>query len=158
MVNGDIRSSEVLLVDENGKNLGKTSTSIALAKARDVQMDLVHVGGTSLLPVCKIADYGKMRYESSKNKPSKKQDHVKEMMFKLRIDDHDLEIKKKKIRSFISKSMKVKFGVTLMRRERSFKKEAKEKLDKHVEDLLDVAKIDDTKINDLSVVVMLSPL
>ncbi len=139
--NERIRIHEVLLIHE-GQNLGVMKTQDALAKARDVGLDLVEVSPTSRPPVCQIMDYGKYMYEKNK----KKKQHVvkeKEVSFRYVIDDHDLETKANQIRKFIGKGHKVKVVVKFKAREKAHKDKgfvALEKLIMMLEDVVSVEK------------------
>ena len=83
-------------------------------------MDLIEVGPNSKPPVCKILDYGKLKYEEKKKQQlSKKKQHVikvKEIRLRPRIDDHDLMTKLNHGRKFLQDGAKLK--VTLMFRGR----------------------------------------
>ena len=96
-LNEDITSSEVRLISEDGEQLGVVSIEVALDKAREVGLDLIEVGPNTKPPVCKILDYGKLKYEEKKKQQlSKKKQHVikvKEIRLRPRIDDHDLMTK-----------------------------------------------------------------
>jgi translation initiation factor IF-3 len=65
--------------------------------------------------VCKIADYGKMKYQSQKNKKSNTSASLKtkEIFISMTISDHDLNVKLNKIREFMDKKHNVIFGVKL---------------------------------------------
>ena len=115
-LNEDITSSEVRLISENGEQLGVVSIEVALEKAREVGLDLIEVGPNTKPPVCKILDYGKLKYEEKKKQQlSKKKQHVikvKEIRLRPRIDDHDLMTKLNQGRKFLQDGAKLK--VTLM--------------------------------------------
>ena len=104
-LNEDITSSEVRLISEDGEQLGVVSIEVALEKAREVGLDLIEVGPNTKPPVCKILDYGKLKYEEKKKQQlSKKKQHVikvKEIRLRPRIDDHDLMTKLNQGRKFL---------------------------------------------------------
>ncbi|OQY09517.1 MAG: translation initiation factor IF-3 [Fusobacteriia bacterium 4572_132] len=83
---------------------------------------LVEVAPGANPPVCKVMDYGKFKYEKEKTekeaKKKQKKIIVKEMKFKPRIESHDVEVKCKKIESFLKKGNKVKITLMLFGRER----------------------------------------
>ncbi|MHC4104822.1 MAG: translation initiation factor IF-3, partial [Planctomycetota bacterium] len=56
----------VRLIDESNNQVGIVETREALAKARDVGLDLVEVAPTSDPPVCRVMDYGKWQYEQKR--------------------------------------------------------------------------------------------
>ena len=63
-MNEQIRISPIRLIGPDGEQLGLVMTSLALEKAREAGMDLVEVAADERPPVCKILDYGKMRFAS----------------------------------------------------------------------------------------------
>ena len=63
-INEQIRDKEVRLIGENGEQLGIMSAREALDKAREADLDLIKIAPTAKPPVCKIADFGKFRYEA----------------------------------------------------------------------------------------------
>ncbi len=120
-VNHRIRAREVRLIGEDGGQLGIVSIEEALARARDLGLDLVEVAPQAQPPVCRIMDYGKLKYEQSKRaqEARKRQTtiQVKEIKMRPRTDVHDLEVKKKRIRKFIADGNKVKVTVRFRGRE-----------------------------------------
>ena len=108
------------MISEDGEQLGVVSIEVALEKAREVGLDLIEVGPNTKPPVCKILDYGKLKYEEKKKQQlSKKKQHVikvKEIRLRPRIDDHDLMTKLNQGRKFLQDGAKLK--VTLMFRGR----------------------------------------
>ena len=145
-LNEDITSSEVRLISEDGEQLGVVSIEVALEKAREVGLDLIEVGPNTKPPVCKILDYGKLKYEEKKKQQlSKKKQHVikvKEIRLRPRIDDHDLMTKLNQGRKFLQDGAKLK--VTLMFRGREMARVDLGKLvmEKVLEELSDVAEVE----------------
>jgi translation initiation factor IF-3 len=97
------------------------STRDAIAKAIDVGLDLVEVAGNVDPPVCKILDYGKLKYETQKKKSEarKKQKtiDVKEIKFRPNIEQHDYDVKMKAMRRFLEEGDKVKVTLRFRGRE-----------------------------------------
>lgn len=118
--NRQIKISPVRVVDEEGNQLGVIPTSEALRLAQDRGMDLVEVQPNSRPPVCKIIDFGKWKYDQKKklNEAKKKQKKVelKEIKFRPKTDQHDFEVKTKRIDKFLEDGNRVK--VTIMFRGR----------------------------------------
>ena len=108
------------LISESGEQLGVVSIEVAIEKAKDVGLDLIEVAPGSNPPVCRILDYGKLRYEEKKRQQlSKKKQHIikiKEIRLRPQIDDHDLSTKLNQGKKFLSEGAKLK--VTLMFRGR----------------------------------------
>jgi translation initiation factor IF-3 len=116
-----IRSDPVRLIDADGEMVGVVSRKEALQMAQEVQLDLVVVSPNAEPPVCKILDYGKLKYETQKkkNEARKKQKiiEVKEIKFRPNIDDHDYEVKMKAVRRFLEEGDKVKVTLRFRGRE-----------------------------------------
>ncbi len=87
----------------------------ALDIARDRNMDLVEISPNAIPPVCKIMDYGRYKYEQAKkeNEARKNQRTVtlKEIRMRPRTDDHDVEVKTRKIQEFLAEGDKVRVSV-----------------------------------------------
>ena len=134
------------MISEDGEQLGVVSIEVALEKAREVGLDLIEVGPNTKPPVCKILDYGKLKYEEKKKQQlSKKKQHVikvKEIRLRHRIDDHDLMTKLNQGRKFLLDGAKLK--VTLMFRGREMARVDLGKLvmEKVLEELSDVAEVE----------------
>ena len=145
-LNEDITSSEVRLISEDGEQLGVVSIEVALEKARDVGMDLIEVGPNTKPPVCKILDYGKLKYEEKKKQQlSKKKQHVikvKEIRLRPRIDDHDLMTKLNHGRKFLQDGAKLKVTLMFRGREMSRVDLGKLVMEKVLEELSDVAVVE----------------
>ena len=120
-INEHIESSEVMLIGAEGEQLGVVSKSDAIAKAQESGMDLVEVAGGAKPPVCKILDYGKLKYKEQKKAAEARKrsatNTVKELRIRYSTDKHDLETKIKKARQFIESGDKVRFQMRFRGRE-----------------------------------------
>jgi translation initiation factor IF-3 len=109
----------VRVIDE-GNQLGVMPLTEALAVAAKTGLDLVEVAPNSSPPVCRIMDYGKFRYQQNKKLQDAKKSQtiiqVKEIRIRPKTEEHDLQVKIKHIRKFLSQSDKVK--ITMMFRGR----------------------------------------
>ncbi|MBU8870317.1 MAG: translation initiation factor IF-3 [Gemmatimonadales bacterium] len=116
-----IRIPKVMVVDDDGEQLGVLDTVEALRLAEDKGLDLVEVAPTARPPVCKIMDYGKYKYEMSKKaRKARQASHtvkVKTIQFRPKTDDHDYQFKKKHIISFLEAGNKVKIVMRFRGRE-----------------------------------------
>ena len=113
--NNEITSKEVLLVSNGG--LDKVSLSDAMAEADKKGLDLVQVSEKEGMPICKIVDYSKIRYEeekkAKKNRKMNKTD-IKEIKMSYSIQENDLNIKVKNIARLLKRdSDKVRVHVVL---------------------------------------------
>ena len=115
LVNENIRFKEVLVIGSNGEQLGVMSRRQALDTAYEQDLDLLCVAPNAKVPVCKILDYGRYRFEAQKKaKEAKKNQHVTEVK-PLRlspvIDVHDFETKLKQATKWLQGDMKVKIDM-----------------------------------------------
>ncbi len=120
-VNEMIKIPELRVVDEEGEQIGVMSNEEALHLAQERGMDLIEISPNAKPPVCKIIDYGKYKYEQSKNahKAKKKQHitHLKEIKLSTKIEKHDIEFKMRNAEKFFAKGDKVKFTLRFRGRE-----------------------------------------
>lgn len=120
-VGKQIKAEQVRVVDEDGKQLGVFSLHQALKIAEEKGLDLVEIVPDANPPVCKIVDFGKFLYEQKKREKEAKKKHkvieVKEMYFSPTIQEHDITIKVRKIKEWLSDSSKVKISVRGVGRE-----------------------------------------
>lgn len=112
---------EVRVIDDEGKQLGIMAPYEALRIAREKTLDLVEVSPTAQPPVCRIMDFGKYLYEQEKKeRAAKKHQHVitvKEVKFRINVDEHDYETKKKHVLRFLEEGDKVKATIFFRGRE-----------------------------------------
>jgi translation initiation factor IF-3 len=143
-VNERIREPEIRVIGSEGEQLGVMTSDDALAKATDEGLDLVEVAPGSKPPVCRIMDYGRYKYEQKK-KQGKAKGHaasLKEIKMRPRTDDHDLETKLKKARSFLLEGDKVKVTVMYRGREMVHRNLGRVQLDRVVEMLGNLATVE----------------
>ena len=119
--NEQITASEVRVISSNGSQLGIISIREALNRAEDEGFDLVEVSPDAKPPVCKIIDYGKLKYKEQKSKKEAKKKQktieVKEIKMRPGIDTHDYQVKIKALNKFISGGNKVKVSMRFRGRE-----------------------------------------
>ncbi len=103
------------LIDENGEMIGVMPTQRALDIARERNLDLVEVQPNAIPPVCKLMDYGRYKYEQAKkeNEARKNQKTVtlKEIRLSPRTDEHDIDVKTRKIQEFLADGDRVRVSV-----------------------------------------------
>jgi translation initiation factor IF-3 len=145
-VNERIRVREVRVIGADSEQLGVMPPEVALEKAREVGLDLVEVAANSRPPVCRIMDYGRYKYEQKKKRTGKnKQAHaaaLKEVKLRPGTDMHDLTFKLNNARRFLMDGDKVKVTVMFRGREMVHTNRGREQLDQVVEQLKDVAKLE----------------
>ena len=119
--NEQITASEVRVISSTGAQLGIISIREALIHAEDEGFDLVEVSPDAKPPVCKILDYGKLKYKEQKSKKEAKKKQktveVKEIKMRPGIDKHDYEVKVKALLKFINGGNKVKVSMRFRGRE-----------------------------------------
>ena len=144
--NERITASEVRVISSSGKQLGIISIREALNYAEDEGFDLVEVSPDSNPPVCKIIDYGKLRYreQKSKKEAKKKQKTIEVKEIKLRpgIDKHDYLVKLKALSKFIGGGNKVKVSMRFRGREIEHKNLGMDMLKKLTEEVAEYAKVE----------------
>jgi translation initiation factor IF-3 len=114
-VNERIRAHQVRLIDENGENVGVMPPQRALEIARERNLDLVEISPNANPPVCKLMDYGRYKYEQAKreNEARKNQKTItlKEIRLSPRTDEHDVDVKTRKIQEFLAEGDRVRVSV-----------------------------------------------
>lgn len=124
-LNQDIRAPQLRVIGSDGRQLGILSRIEALQIAEQEGLDLVEISPEAKPPVAKIVDWGKYNYQRTKqlqkNKRNAKTLEVKQMRFGLKISDHDLGVKMKKVTSFLEVGHKVKITIFYRGRELAHK-------------------------------------
>ena len=120
-MNDAIRHPNVRLIGSDGEQLGVLTTEDARERAYDEGLDLVEVSAAADPPVCRIMNYDKFRYEQKKKlqEAKKKQTTVetKEIKFRPKTEEHDLNFKIKNIKKFLGQKNKVKITMRFRGRE-----------------------------------------
>lgn len=146
LVNEDIQFENVLVISEDGEQLGVLDRLTALKTAEDRGYDLVCVAPNAKVPVCKIMDYSKYRYDQIKKlKEAKKNQKVietKEIRLSPTIDVGDFNTKLKSARKFIMDGNKVKVSCRFRGRMIEHAENTIPLFTKFAEGLADIAKID----------------
>ena len=112
---------EVRVIGADGAQIGVIPTHEALKLAEEAGLELVEVNPRAAPPVCKIMDFGKFKYETSKKeKASRKHQStivLKEIKLRPKTDEHDFDFKVKHIRRFLGEGNKAKLVVIFRGRE-----------------------------------------
>ena len=160
-INGQIRAKEVQLISDTGEKLGMVPLARALEIAGEKKLDLVLVSPNSQVPVCKIMNYGKYKFEQSKKeKEAKKKQKVqetKELRITPNIEEHDFGFKAKNARKFLEDGNKVKITVRFRGRELNNVKSGEEELRRFIEVLSDIATVEkEPKLEGKNMFIMLA--
>ena len=134
------------MVGPDGEQLGVLSREEALAKAEELDLDLVEVAPNADPPVCKLMDYGKFRYQQQKraHEAKKKQTviQVKEVKVRPKIDEHDYQFKLKHVKRFLEGGDKAKVSVVFRGREIVHRDLGRKLLDRFIEETKDIGEIE----------------
>ena len=141
-----IQSPKVRVIDENGENLGVMYTREAIEQAQSVGLDLVEVSPNVDPPVAKFLDIGRYKYETQKkaNEQRKKQktQEIKEIKMRPNIDDHDYDVKMRKVFEFLEEGDKVKVTMRFRGREMAHGELGMAVLQRVQEQTADMAKVE----------------
>jgi translation initiation factor IF-3 len=161
-INERIRVPQVFLIDETGAQLGVYDTYIAIKMAKERGLDLVEVAPTARPPVCKILDYGKLKYTKKKKAAEAKKKQVvvdvKEIQLRPRTEAHDFETKFRHIKEFLTRGDKVKITVMFRGREIAYSKQGFEMLERIVEGTKDIALVESpAKMEGRRIIMVIAP-
>ena len=159
--NDRIRAREVRVIGPDGEMLGVMAPEAALKIAKSHVLDLVEVASSANPPVCRILEFGKYKYELSKNKRNKEKTskRIKEAKFRPRIEEHDYLTKVRRSEKFLHQGNKLKITLMFRGREMEHIDLGMNLVRKAIKDLEGVGKPDDEpKRNGRFIMVNLSPL
>ena len=131
--------------------------------ADEAGKDLIEISPNAEPPVCKVLDYGKYKYEAQKKKTEAKKKQkvisVKELKLRPMIEGHDYNVKINQAKKFLDQGNKVKFTMRYRGREMSNQKLGKEILDRVLEDLEGLCKVDHpAKMEGRQMMMVVSPI
>lgn len=163
-INEQIRCKEMMVIGPNGEQLGIKSKQDALTLAGYAGFDLVLMSDTGKVPVCKIMDYNKFKYEKkkkSKESLKKQRDAIvetKEFRLSVKIDIHDFETRVNNASKALGKGNKVKASIRFKGREITHPELAKEVLDRFYEKVSNIAEVESKpKIEGRTMFMVLAP-
>ncbi|UOW00135.1 translation initiation factor IF-3 [Agrococcus sp. SCSIO52902] len=161
--NERIRVPEVRLVGPAGEQVGVVRVEDALRLAREADLDLVEVAPNSRPPVVKIMDYGKFKYEQAQKAKEARRNQantvLKEVRFRLKIDDHDYETKRKRAQGFLEAGDKVKAMILFRGREQSRPEMGVKLLQRFAEDIQEYGAVESSPtIDGRNMVMIVGPM
>src|SRR5690554_3654473 len=161
--NDRIRVPEVRLVGPQGEQVGVVRIEEALRLAQAADLDLVEVAPNSKPPVAKIMDFGKFKYETAQKAKEAKRNQtntiLKEVRFRLKIDKHDYETKRKRAEGFLKQGDKVKAMILFRGREQSRPEQGVRLLQRFAEDVSELGSVESTPMIDgRNMVMVIGPL
>ncbi|MBX9742575.1 MAG: translation initiation factor IF-3 [Chthoniobacterales bacterium] len=161
-INERIRAREVrVIIGSTGQQLGILKTDEALRRAKSYGLDLIEISPNATPPVCRITDFGKYKYELTKQERERKQHHtkVKEIKFRVKIGTHDYETKLRHAEEFLEKANKVKVQLQFRGREMAHKDLGLAMMEKITRDLDGMSTVDTpAKLLGRAITMTLSPL
>lgn len=127
-INDRIRARQIRLIDADGTQLGVVPLEDGMQRAKAANLDLIEIAPDAKPPVCKLGDFGKMRFEASKKEKSNKQNQqvIKNVQLSPNIGEADLFRKIAEIQKFIDKGYKVNIQVVMKGRQQQHAKLAQE--------------------------------
>ncbi|GLK53180.1 translation initiation factor IF-3 [Maricaulis virginensis] len=160
--NRDIRVPRVLLIDEHGEKQGIMPVEAALEAAEEAGLDLVEVSPNADPPVCKIVDYGKLKYQEQKKKAEAKKKQkiveIKEIKMRPNIDVHDYQVKTKAMHRFFEAGDKVKVTLRFRGREMAHQDRGMDIMNRVKQDFAEVAKVEfEPKLEGRLMVMVMAP-
>jgi translation initiation factor IF-3 len=161
--NDKIRVPEVRLVGPAGEQVGVVPIETALRLAREADLDLVEVAPNSRPPVVKIMDYGKFKYETAQKAKEARRNQantvLKEVRFRLKIDSHDYETKRKRAEGFLKDGDKVKAMILFRGREQSRPDQGVRLLARFAEDVREFGNVESNPtIDGRNMVMVIGPI
>src|SRR5438094_3151739 len=161
-VNGRIRAREVrVILGSSGEQLGVMKLPDALRKAQSIGLDLVEIAPTANPPVCKIVARGKFRYDISKHERDRKPAgaKLKELKFRVNIDDHDYLTKIRHGEEFLDRGNKVRVQLQFRGREMAHQELGMQLMEKVRKDLAGMSQVEtEPKITGRNLTMTLTPL
>ena len=159
--NDKIRAREVRVIGSDGEMLGVMPPEEAVKIAKAEGLDLVEVAANAHPPVCRILEFGKYKYELSKNKKNKEKSakRIKEAKFRPRIEEHDYVTKLRRSEKFLHHGNKLKITLMFRGREMEHIDIGMTLVNRAIKDLAGVGRPDDEpKLSGRFIMVNLSPL
>ena len=159
--NDKIRAREVRVIGSDGEMLGVMPPEEAVKIAKSEGLDLVEVAANAHPPVCRILEFGKYKYELSKNKKNKEKSakRIKEAKFRPRIEEHDYVTKLRRSEKFLHQGNKLKVTLMFRGREMEHINIGMDVVKRAIQDLSGVGRPDDEpKLSGRFIIVNLSPL
>lgn len=144
-----------------GQQLGVMRIQDAIRKAQEMGLDLVEVAATAQPPVCRIVDFGKFKYEQSKHEKEKKgsASKLKEIKFRVKIEQHDYETKLRHGEEFLDKNNKVRVQLQFRGREMAHQELGMELMEQIKRDMGTMANVEqEPRLMGRQIIMILAPL
>ncbi len=150
------------MIDDDGSQLGIMLTEDALQRARTAGLDLIEVSPTAQPPVCKIGDFGRLKYEQSKKdkdaRKKQKNFELKEVKLRPKIETHDYETKARMAERLLLDGSKIKVTIMFRGREITYTGFGRKLLDRMAGDMTPIATVErDPKLEGKNMFMILAP-
>jgi len=152
----------VRVIDDEGTQLGVMPTENALGLARQKGLDLIEVSPTAMPPVCRISDYGRLKYEQSKkDKDARKKQRnweLREVKLRPKIETHDYETKARMAERLVMDGGKVKVTIMFRGREITYTAFGRRLLDRMAADMMPIAVVErEAKLEGRNMFMIIAP-
>jgi translation initiation factor IF-3 len=138
--------AEIRVIDPAGEQLGIMKTGDALRLSNDYGLDLVEISPTAKPPLCRIMDFGKYKYDQEKKKKEQKKHQVqtklKEVKFRVNVEEHDYETKMRSLVKFIEHGDRVKVSLMFRGRENAHRELGFEVIQRVIKDTEALSTVD----------------
>lgn len=157
-INEQIRITEVRLIDASGRQVGIVPTFEAKRQARESGLDLVEINPKTRPPICKIMDFGKFKFDTTKKMKEEKakqtQTKTKEIKFHPNVSTHDYSYRLEHIKEFLAEGNKVKASVVFHGREIHYIDRGRAVLDQLKTDLTGLAIVENEHREEKTLIVL----
>lgn len=134
------------MIGPEGENVGVVPIEEARQIATEAELDLVEVAPNADPPVCRVMDFGKFVYErAKKDKEARKSQtkiEIKEIRLRPKTNEHHRDLKVRDARRWLESGKKVKVRIRFRGREITYPEIALKDLKEIVEELSDVAVVE----------------
>jgi len=148
VINEQIRAPQVRLIGGDGEQIGIIPTRDAMRLAEEQGLDLVEVSAEANPPVCRLLDFGKLKYKEQKKAADARKKaathSVKELRVRYNTDKHDLETKIRNAKKFLEDGDKVRFQMRFRGRESVYRELGEQLFRQIAETLSETATVEET--------------
>jgi translation initiation factor IF-3 len=161
-INEAIRTGKIRVIDKDGKQLGIMDTKRAQEMAREAGLDLIEIAPQASPPVCRIMDYGKFKYQHERRmrdaKKKQKSYEIKEVKMRIKIGEHDYQVKKRLAVKFLERGDKVKVTIMFLGRQVVYPQLGRRLLDRLAEETKEIAELESQpKLLGYNMIMILKP-
>lgn len=147
IVNQAITARRLRVIGAGGEQIGVIDRDEALRMAEEQGLDLIMVAEEADPPVCRLLDYGKLKYREQKKAAEARKNSaaqsVKELRIRYNTDKHDLEVKVRAARNFLEEGDRVRFQMRFKGREVEYEALGHETYQRVIDQLADIADVEE---------------